>query len=122
MTARFMNLGETIRWMTMIVWLLKHPDAEPRQGITDERMQSKLRRSSDIRRRGSLLDYVSSMITMAITQASKMRCVLGVHFNIRLEENRQCILVLMGATADGKKPSRTVIARVLNPGRSCCWT
>ena len=27
----------------------------------------------------------------------------GVHFNIRLEEDRQCILVLMGATADGKK-------------------
>jgi putative transposase len=30
----------------------------------------------------------------------------GIHFNIRLEEpdnNRQCILVLMGATADGKK-------------------
>ena len=27
----------------------------------------------------------------------------GVHFNIRLEQGRQCILVLMGATADGKK-------------------
>jgi putative transposase len=27
----------------------------------------------------------------------------GVHFNIRLEEDRQCILVLMGATVDGKK-------------------
>src|SRR5262245_9592625 len=27
----------------------------------------------------------------------------GVHFNIRLEEGRQCILVLMGATADGTK-------------------
>jgi putative transposase len=27
----------------------------------------------------------------------------GVHFNIRLEEDRQCILVLMGATADGTK-------------------
>jgi len=27
----------------------------------------------------------------------------GVHFNIRLEEDRQCILVLLGATADGKK-------------------
>ncbi len=27
----------------------------------------------------------------------------GIHFNIRLEEERQCILVLMGATADGKK-------------------
>lgn len=27
----------------------------------------------------------------------------GVHFNIRLEEGRQCILVLLGATADGRK-------------------
>jgi putative transposase len=27
----------------------------------------------------------------------------GVYFNIRLEEDRQCILVLLGATADGKK-------------------
>jgi transposase-like protein len=27
----------------------------------------------------------------------------GVHFNIRLEGGRQCILVLMGATADGTK-------------------
>lgn len=27
----------------------------------------------------------------------------GVHLNIRLEEDRQCILVLMGATAEGKK-------------------
>jgi putative transposase len=27
----------------------------------------------------------------------------GVHFNIRLEQDRQCILVLLGATADGTK-------------------
>ncbi len=27
----------------------------------------------------------------------------GIHFNIRLEEDRQCILVVLGATADGKK-------------------
>ncbi len=27
----------------------------------------------------------------------------GVHFNVRLEEDRQCILVLIGATKDGKK-------------------
>ena len=27
----------------------------------------------------------------------------GVHFNIRLEEDRQCVLVLLGATADGHK-------------------
>ncbi len=27
----------------------------------------------------------------------------GIHFNIRLEEDRQCILVLMGATPEGRK-------------------
>ena len=27
----------------------------------------------------------------------------GVHFNIRLEEDRQCILVIMGVTAEGEK-------------------
>ncbi len=27
----------------------------------------------------------------------------GVHFNIRLEEDRQCILIVMGATPEGKK-------------------
>lgn len=27
----------------------------------------------------------------------------GIHFNVRLEDERQCILVVMGATADGKK-------------------
>ena len=27
----------------------------------------------------------------------------GIHFNIRLEEDRQCILVVLGATVDGKK-------------------
>ena len=33
----------------------------------------------------------------------------GVHFNIRLQEDRQCILVLMGATADGRKELIAVV-------------
>jgi len=33
----------------------------------------------------------------------------GIHFNVRLEEDRQCILVLMGATADGKKELIAVV-------------
>jgi putative transposase len=33
----------------------------------------------------------------------------GVHFNIRLEEDRQCILVLLGATADGRKELMAVV-------------
>ena len=33
----------------------------------------------------------------------------GVYFNIRLEEDRQCILVLMGATEDGQKELLAVV-------------
>jgi putative transposase len=33
----------------------------------------------------------------------------GIHFNVRLEEDRQCILVLMGATAEGKKELIAVV-------------
>ena len=33
----------------------------------------------------------------------------GVYFNIRLEEDRQCILVLMGATADGQKELMAIV-------------
>jgi hypothetical protein len=40
--ARFMNLASTIGWMSMIVWLLKNPNAKARAGISAERMQEKL--------------------------------------------------------------------------------
>jgi transposase-like protein len=33
----------------------------------------------------------------------------GIHFNIRLEQDRQCILVLMGATPQGKKELIAVV-------------
>jgi uncharacterized protein YukE len=40
--ARFMNLASKIRWLTMIVWLLRNPDAAARADISAERMQEKL--------------------------------------------------------------------------------
>lgn len=40
--ARFMNLASTIRWMTMIAWLLKNSDAKACQGIGAQRMRDKL--------------------------------------------------------------------------------
>ena len=49
----------------------------------------------------------------------------GVYFNIRLGEERTCVLVLIGATEDGTKElvvvvvvvvSSTVTAKALNPG------
>ena len=40
--SRFMNLSGTLAWLTMILWLLRTPQAQARRGIRDERMQEKL--------------------------------------------------------------------------------
>lgn len=40
--SRFMNLAATLRWAMMIVWMLKHPDAKARAGVTSQRMADKL--------------------------------------------------------------------------------
>jgi len=40
--ARFMNLSSTLAWLTMILWLLRNPEAKAREGIREERMQEKL--------------------------------------------------------------------------------
>jgi hypothetical protein len=40
--ARFMNLADTLAWLSLILWLLRHPEAKARQGIREERMQEKL--------------------------------------------------------------------------------
>ena len=46
----------------------------------------------------------------------------GVYFNVRLDEERTCVLVLIGATEDGSKELlawSTAIAKVPNPGVNC---
>jgi transposase-like protein len=49
----------------------------------------------------------------------------GVHFNIRLEGGRQCILVLMGATATDRRqrrlPGERPVVEGAAPGRDGAW-
>jgi len=39
--ARFMNLSSIIGWMTMMVWLMRHPDADCLAGLDPARLQAK---------------------------------------------------------------------------------
>ena len=39
--ARFMNLSSIIQWMTMMLWLLRNPDAECLDGVDPKRLQAK---------------------------------------------------------------------------------
>ncbi len=40
--ARFMNLAATLHWAGVALWLLEHPRAKSRQGLTEERLEEKL--------------------------------------------------------------------------------
>lgn len=40
--CRFMNLAATLKWAGMASWLLEHPEAESRRGLTVERLDEKL--------------------------------------------------------------------------------
>jgi hypothetical protein len=40
--ARFMNLAATLRWAGVVLWLLEHPQAKSREGLTEERLEEKL--------------------------------------------------------------------------------
>jgi len=85
--ARFMNLAAKLRWLTMIVWLLKNPDATARAGISDERMQEKLgwvlQYESDIGVWQECQDVVSKSLTFINEQylfqgaADGLRGVIG---------------------------------------------
>ena len=49
----------------------------------------------------------------------------GLHVNVRLDEERSCILVIMGADEQGRKEwwrSATATGRARRRGVSCCWT
>lgn len=40
--SRFMNLAATLRWAALILWLLRHPKARARRGISAQRLTEKL--------------------------------------------------------------------------------
>jgi len=40
--ARFMNLAATLDWAAAVLWLLDHPEAEARRGLTSDRLEEKL--------------------------------------------------------------------------------
>lgn len=40
--SRFMNLAATLHWAGVTSWLLEHPDATSREGLTGERLEEKL--------------------------------------------------------------------------------
>jgi hypothetical protein len=65
--SRFMNLATILHWAALIMWLLDHPEAKGRAGITDERFTEKLgwvrEFSEDIAIWNECQDVVSAGVT-----------------------------------------------------------
>ena len=85
--ARFMNLSSTLAWLTMILWVLRNPEAKARQGISEERMQEKLgwveEYADEIEVWQECQDVVSASVTFINEQglfkgaSSELRAVIG---------------------------------------------
>ena len=85
--ARFMNLSSTLGWLTLILWLLKHPDAKAHEGISTERMQEKLgwveQYAGEITVWQECQDVVSTSVTFINQQglfqgvSNELRAVIG---------------------------------------------
>jgi flagellar motor protein MotB len=85
--ARFMNLSRTLAWLTMILWLLRNPEAKAREGISEERMQEKLgwveEYADEIAVWQECQDVISASVTFINEQglfqgaSSELQAVLG---------------------------------------------
>lgn len=71
--SRFMNLAATLHWASMTLWVLEHPEARARQGLTPERLEDKLgwlrEFADDLAVWGECQWIVSSCVTFINEQA-----------------------------------------------------
>lgn len=112
--ARFMNLAATIRWLTMIAWLLEHPDARARQGIGEERLREKLgwveRFGDDIAQWQECQTVVSASLTFINEQylfrgaAQALRGILGD--SLKYEKSRKLARRLIDFVAEAEEQLR----------------
>ena len=87
--SRFMNLSSTLNWLTMILWLLRTPDAKAREGISEARLREKLGwvepYADAIAVWQECQDVVSASVTFVNEQglfpnaSSELRAVIGDH-------------------------------------------
>ena len=112
--ARFMNLSNTLSWLTMILWLLRNPEAKAREAIRDERMQEKLgwvaEYAQEIAVWQECQDVVSASVTFINQQglfkgaARELRAVIGEE--LEHETSKELARRLIDFVAESEEPLR----------------
>jgi len=81
--ARFMNLSNTLAWLSMILWLLRNPKAKARAGIRDERMQEKLGWVEDYADEIAVWQECQDVVSAAVTFINQQGLFQGASRELR---------------------------------------
>lgn len=83
--SRFMNLKATLCWGNMILWLHDHPEAQAREGITDERFEEKLGWIRDFRADLAVWQECQDVLSVALTFVNNHGLYHGASIALRAE-------------------------------------
>ncbi len=83
--SRFMNLGATLRWSAVVLWLLLHPAARARRAISDERFEEKLGWLREFAPEIALWNECQKLISLSVTFVNKQGLTHGTTALLRGE-------------------------------------
>lgn len=65
--SRFMNLAATLRWATLVLWLLLHPEARARRRLSTERLTAKLGWLGEFAAEVAVWNECQKLISVSVT-------------------------------------------------------
>jgi len=76
--SRFMNLATILHWAAMILWLLDHPEAKGREGISDERLTEKLGWAREFCEEIAIWNECQDVVSTGVTFSNEQGLFHGV--------------------------------------------
>lgn len=111
--ARFMNLAATLRWAGVLSWLLDHPTAQSRHGLTDQRLEDKLGWLHDHREDIAVWEECQRIVSSSVTFVNEQGLYCGASAALRKElatsslvheKSKQLAERLIGFVAEAEQP------------------
>ena len=83
--SRFMNLATMLRWAGVMAWLLEHPDAQSRQGLTGQRLEEKLGWLRAYREDIAVWEECQRIVSSSVTFVNEQGLYCGASAALRKE-------------------------------------
>jgi hypothetical protein len=83
--SRFMNLAATLRWATLVLWLLLHPEARARRGLSTERLTAKLGWLGEFGAEVAMWNECQKLISVSVTFLNEQGLTSGTTARLRVQ-------------------------------------